>query len=105
MKNQNFSTLFIHIHTANWCPDCVRELPILEKLISNLKLDESQYKYTYYNDPVLYKLNKQKALLPICCVPTFIFKIGNYEIFRVEETIKNNLEESFLKSWTDFNSL
>jgi thiol-disulfide isomerase/thioredoxin len=105
MKNENLSELLIEIYTADWCPDCVRELPVIEQLISDLKLDKSQYIYTYFNDKEAYKYDKKNQLLPVSCVPTFIFKVRDKELFRIEEIIEQNLQKTFYESWNHFKSL
>ena len=105
MEKSKYSQLFIEIHTADWCPDCVRELPVLELLINKLDLSPAQYKYFYYNDPEDYKLKKSNNVLDIQCVPTFVFKIDTKVLFKVEEVISNNLEDELNFSLEKYNSL
>lgn len=80
----------IDIYNASWCPDCERETV---ELMALLLLNSSPVKISIhsYEDLETYKENKKEGVLPIKCLPTFIFSTNDKEVVRIEENSNGQL--------------
>ncbi len=102
VEDQVYRDIGVVVHNASWCPDCEREVSYLLAVDAQAQEGFGDIALHSYEDKESYRLGKQSGTLPINCLPTIIFSLGDKEFYRIEEDSAGELM-SILKKEIDSN--
>jgi len=85
LPNLNLTSLEVEVHTASWCPDCVREVSELLALNKAASHGFKNLTLHSYEDKEDYMAKKASGVLDISCLPTIMINHEQGEVAVIKE--------------------